>query len=76
MYGYIVTMMVGVHRMMPETVPPYLDESMLVPEQEVGGVKVGGDAPRPSVADCTVGLRVRLCRSRLVRAAGSPLALG
>merc|ERR1719183_2306662 len=47
MYGGIVTVMVGVYLMTPETLPPYSDEGSLVPEQEVGGVKVGGDVPKP-----------------------------
>ena len=46
MYGCIVTMMVGIYRMMPETVPPYSDEASIVLEQEAGGVKVGSDIPR------------------------------
>merc|ERR1719337_161821 len=47
MYGGIVVVMVGVYLMTPETLPPYSDEGSLVPEQEVGGVKVGGDVPKP-----------------------------
>merc|ERR1719451_180282 len=55
MYGGIVTVMVGVYLMTPETLPPYSDEGSLVPEQEVpltehtpvGEVKVGGDVPKP-----------------------------
>merc|ERR1719487_3222351 len=47
MYGGIVTIMVGVYLMTPETLPPYSDEGSLVPEHEVGGVKVGGDVPKP-----------------------------
>ena len=46
LYGCIVTMMVGVHRMMPETVPPYSGEGSIVPEQKAGGVKVGSDILR------------------------------
>merc|ERR1719379_2499412 len=34
MYGGIVTVMVGVYLMTPETLPPYSDEGSLVPEQE------------------------------------------
>ena len=44
MYGCIVMVMVGVHRMMPETVPPYSDEGSIVPEQEAGRVKDDDDA--------------------------------
>ena len=54
MYGCIATMMVGVYRMMPETVPPYPDEGSIVPEQEAGRVKDDGDVPRlvaPPTAD-------------------------
>merc|ERR1719162_2125839 len=55
MYGGIVTVMVGVYLMTPETLPPYSDEGALVPAQEVpltehtpvGEVKVGGDVPKP-----------------------------
>merc|ERR1719321_1525681 len=47
MYGGIVTVMVGVYLMTPETLPPYSDEGSLVPQHEVGGVKVGGDVPKP-----------------------------
>merc|ERR1719299_186357 len=47
MYGGIVTVMVGVYLMTPETLPPYSNEGSLVPEQEVGGVKVGGSVPEP-----------------------------
>merc|ERR1719194_250340 len=55
MYGGIVTVMVGIYLMTPETLPPYSDEGSLVPEQEVpltehtpvGEVKVGGDVPKP-----------------------------
>merc|ERR1719321_1377310 len=55
MYGGIVTVMVGVYLMTPETLPPYSDEGSLVPQQEVpltehtpvGEVKVGGDVPKP-----------------------------
>merc|ERR1719316_2272235 len=47
MYGGIVTVMVGVYLMTPETLPPYSNEGSLVPEQEVGGVKVGGNVPKP-----------------------------
>merc|ERR550537_911772 len=47
MYGGIVTIMVGVYLMTPETLPPYSDEGSLVPEREVGGVKVGGNVPKP-----------------------------
>merc|ERR1719198_1706873 len=47
MYGGIVTVMVGLYLMTPETLPPYSDEGSLVPEQKVGGVKVGGDVPKP-----------------------------
>merc|ERR1719301_9144 len=36
MYGGIVTDMVGVYLMTPETLPPYSDEGSLVPEQDVG----------------------------------------
>ncbi|MDA8609506.1 hypothetical protein N9L19_01170 [bacterium] len=36
-----MAMMVGVDRMVPETMPPYLDKSTLVLEQEVARVKVG-----------------------------------
>ena len=44
MYGCILMVMVGVHRMMPETVPPYSDEGSIVPEQEAGRVKDDDDA--------------------------------
>merc|ERR1719364_261798 len=55
MYGGIVTVMVGIYLMTPETLPPYSDEGSIVPEQEVpltehtpvGEVKVGGDVPKP-----------------------------
>merc|ERR1719345_597806 len=55
MYGGIVTVMVGVCLMTPETLQPYSDEGALVPAQEVpltehtpvGEVKVGGDVPKP-----------------------------
>merc|ERR550537_1917296 len=47
MYGGIVTVMVGIYLMTPETLPPYSDEGSLVPEREVGGVKVGGNVPKP-----------------------------
>merc|ERR1719353_1918598 len=47
MYGGVVTVMVGVYLMTPETLPPYSNEGSLVPEQEVGGVKVGGNVPKP-----------------------------
>merc|ERR1719313_2855709 len=47
MYGGIVTVMIGIYLMTPETLPPYSDEGSLVPEHEVGGVKVGGNVPKP-----------------------------
>merc|ERR1719421_2602427 len=49
MYGGIVTVMVGVHLMTPETLPPYSDRGPLIPAQQVPltDVKVGGDVPGP-----------------------------
>ena len=55
MYGGIVTVMVGIYPMTPETSPPYTDEGSLVPELEVpltehspvGEIKVGGDGTKP-----------------------------
>merc|ERR1719198_60953 len=47
MYGGIVTVMIGVYLMTPETLPPYANDGTLIPEAQVGPVKVGGDVPKP-----------------------------
>jgi len=49
MYGGIVTVMVGVYYMTPETLPPYSHDGTLIPEQEVPltGHSVGGEVATP-----------------------------
>ena len=67
MYGCIVMVMVGVHRMMPETVPPYSDEGSIVPEQEAGRVKDDGDVPRVVAPTTDSGIQAAAPASQLSR---------